>query len=352
MTKKYLLIIPGVIIFIIGIAYLFANYRLKTVVDFRVDELIASGDYQEITYDSVGIQFNGEIALENLYVIDSNSNEYILENIRISEFDYFNEVPHHLHLSAQGLRFPAAAPAFGDGPDNLLNHYIATKVPHHLHLSAQGLRFPAAAPAFGDGPDNLLNHYIAIMMDQNLLPMSMNYRYDFDPADNDRMDIDADISLPDAFFLGMKAQINNVPMAGLNENTSDNVNEPYGVSVILQNADIPAASISLRDDGMVANISSLQGNALGISGDEYRQQLLEQLQAAALFVPPQMQSLAQDLLSNFAEFMTGEKTLRVSITPQYNGNIQQLQLEIMAAFYTGDIGRIAELLQLDIETVE
>lgn len=316
MTKKYLLIIPGVIIFIIGIAYLFANYRLKTVVDFRVDELIASGDYQEITYDSVGIQFNGEIALENLYVIDSNSNEYILENIRISEFDYFNEVPHHLHLSAQGLRFPAAAPAFGDGPDNLLNHYIAT------------------------------------MMDQNLLPMSMNYRYDFDPADNDRMDIDADISLPDAFFLGMKAQINNVPMAGLSENTSDNVNEPYGVSVILQNADIPAASISLRDDGMVANISSLQGNALGISGDEYRQQLLEQLQAAALFVPPQMQSLAQDLLSNFAEFMTGEKTLRVSITPQYNGNIQQLQLEIMAAFYTGDIGRIAELLQLDIETVE
>ncbi|MDG1852503.1 MAG: hypothetical protein P8J44_10345, partial [Gammaproteobacteria bacterium] len=81
MTKKYLLIIPGVIIFIIGMAYLFANYRLKTVVDLRVDELIASGDYQEITYDSVGIQFNGEIALENLYVIDSNSNEYILENI-------------------------------------------------------------------------------------------------------------------------------------------------------------------------------------------------------------------------------------------------------------------------------
>src|SRR6056300_1887000 len=146
MTKKYLLIIPGVIIFIIGIAYLFANYRLKTVVDFRVDELIASGDYQEITYDSVGIQFNGEIALENLYVIDSNSNEYILENIRISEFDYFNEVPHHLHLSAQGLRFPAAAPAFGDGF------------------------------FFNDTP------YTDIYTNLNTLPYTTLFRYDFDPA--------------------------------------------------------------------------------------------------------------------------------------------------------------------------
>jgi len=103
---------------------------------------------------------------------------------------------------------------------------------------------------------------------------------------------------------------------------------------------------------MVEAISALQGAALGTSGDEYRQQLLEQLQAAALFVPPRMQALAQDLLGNFAEFMTGEKTLQISITPQYNGNIQQLQLEIMAALYTGNIGRIAELLQLDIQTVE
>ncbi|MDC1529368.1 hypothetical protein N8600_10040 [Gammaproteobacteria bacterium] len=316
MNKNHLLIIPGVIIFILGATYFFANYRLKTVVDLRVEELIASGDYQEITYDSVAIQFNGEIALENLYVIDSNRNEYILENIHISEFDYFNQVPHHLHLSAQGLRFPAVAPTFGDSTDNLLNNYIAT------------------------------------MMDQDLLPLSMNYRYDFDPEDSDRMDINADLSLPNSFFLSMEAQIKNVPMEGLDENAPDNASQPYGVSVLLQNADIPAASIALRDDGMVANISALQGSALGISGDEYRQQLLQQLQAAALFIPPQMQSLAQDLLSNFAEFMTGEKTLRVSITPQYNGNIQRLQLEVVAAFYTGDIGRIAELVQLNIETVE
>ncbi len=316
MTKKLFLIIPGIIILILGAAYFVANYHLKTVVDLRVEELIASGDYQEITYESIAIEFNGEIALDNLYVIDSNRNEYILENIRISEFDYFNEVPHHLHLTASGLRFPAAAPTFGAGPDNLLNNYIVT------------------------------------MMEQDLLPLSMNYRYDFDPEDNDRMDIDADISLPESFFLGAKVQIQNIPMEELNKNSPDNANEPGNVSFLLQNADIPAASITLRDEGMIANITTLQGDALGIGGDEYRQQLLEQLQAMALFVPPQMQSLAQDLLSNLAEFMAGEKTLRVSITPQYNGNIQRLQLEGMAAFYTGDIGRIAELLQLDIETIE
>ncbi len=316
MAKKLLLIIPGVLIIILGAVYFFANYRLKTVVDLRVEELIATGDYQEITYDSVALQFNGEITLENLYVMDSNLNEYILENIQIREFDYFNPVPHHLHLSAQGLRFPSAAPSFGDGPNNLLNNYIAS------------------------------------MMDEDLLPLTMNYRYNYQPEDNDRMDIEADLALPASFFLSAEAQILNVPMEGINENAPDNANAPTSVSVMLQNADIPAALIALRDDGMVADISAMQGAALGTSGDEYRQQLLEQLQAAALFVPPQMQALAQDLLGNFAEFMTGEKTLQISITPQYNGNIQQLQLEVMAAFYTGNIGRIAELLQLDIQTVE
>jgi len=310
MAKKLLLIIPGVLIIILGAVYLFANYRLKTVIDLRVEELIASGDYQEITYDSVALRFNGDITLENLYVMDSNLNEYILENIQISEFDYFSPVPHHLHLSAQGLRFPAAAPSFGDGPNNLLNNYIAS------------------------------------MMDEDLLPLTMNYRYNYQPEDNDRMDIEADLALPASFFLSAEAQILNVRMEGINANA------PASVSVMLQNADIPAALIALRDDGMVEAISALQGAALGTSGDEYRQQLLEQLQAAALFVPPRMQALAQDLLGNFAEFMTGEKTLQISITPQYNGNIQQLQLEIMAALYTGNIGRIAELLQLDIQTVE
>lgn len=316
MAKKLLLIIPGALIIILGAVYFFANYRLKTVVDLRVEELIASGDYQEITYDSVALQFNGEITLENLYVMDSNLNEYILENIRISEFDYFNPVPHHLHLSAQGLRFPAAAPSFGNGLNNLLNNYIAS------------------------------------MMDGDLLPLTMNYRYNYQPEANNRMDIEADLALPGSFFLSAEAQILNLPMEGMNENTPDNVNSPTSVSMMLQNADIPAALIALRDDGMVAEISALQGTALGTSGDEYRQQLLEQLQAAALFVPPQMQALAQDLLGNFAEFMTGEKTLQISIRPQYNGNIKQLQLEVMAAFYTGDIGHIAELLQLDIQTVE
>ncbi len=316
MAKKLLLIIPGALIIILGAVYFFANYRLKTVVDLRVEELIASGDYQEITYDSVALQFNGEITLENLYVMDSNLKEYILENIRISEFDYFNPVPHHLHLLAQGLRFPAAAPSFGNGLNNLLNNYIAS------------------------------------MMDGDLLPLTMNYRYNYQPEANNRMDIEADLALPGSFFLSAEAQILNLPMEGMNENTPDNVNSPTSVSMMLQNADIPAALIALRDDGMVAEISALQGTALGTSGDEYRQQLLEQLQAAALFVPPQMQALAQDLLGNFAEFMTGEKTLQISIRPQYNGNIKQLQLEVMAAFYTGDIGHIAELLQLDIQTVE
>jgi hypothetical protein len=77
---------------------------------------------------------------------------------------------------------------------------------------------------------------------------------------------------------------------------------------------------------------------------------LAQLQTMVLFSPQQLQPLAQRLLTSLAQFLEGEKTLKVSIAPEYGGNIQQLQGEILGAFYIGNFARIEELLNLEIET--
>lgn len=90
---------------------------------------------------------------------------------------------------------------------------------------------------------------------------------------------------------------------------------------------------------------------MGISGEQYRQQFLAQLQAAALFVPQQLQALALETLGKVAQFLEGGRTLRVSISPEYDGNYQQVQEEVMGAIFIGNFERVVEVLNLEVETL-
>jgi hypothetical protein len=120
--------------------------------------------------------------------------------------------------------------------------------------------------------------------------------------------------------------------------------------MLMQDADIPSATIALRDLGIVDAMMGILGEESGISAGDYREQFLVQMQTMVLFTPQQLQPLAQRFLSSFAEFLEGEKTLQVSVTPEYGGNVQQLQGEMMGAFYIGNFARIEEMLNLEIET--
>ena len=323
MTKKLLIIIPCALLLCAGALYTFANYKVKTAVNTRITEMIENGDYLALEYASVGIKPNGDIVMNNLHVTDLNSNEYTLLDIRISDYDYFNPVPGHLNLTAKGLRFPADLPIFSNSS--------------------------------GNSSGNSLNNYLTAIMVEETLPLELSYRYEYHPEDESRLQNVFKVTLPGSFKLTSNLVMTNVPMEALNQNpasASANSSNMSTMSTLIQNADIPNASMALEDLGMVDAMLKIQGDALRISPEEYRQQLLGQLQTAALFVPQQLQTLAQDFLGSFTEFLDGEKTLKLSISPENGGNIQQLQGEIMGAFYIGNISRITQLLNLDIETFQ
>jgi hypothetical protein len=69
-----------------------------------------------------------------------------------------------------------------------------------------------------------------------------------------------------------------------------------------------------------------------------------------MFLPQNAQGFAMATGIQLAAFLDGGKTLSIGLAPEYNGNFQQLQQEITGAAFTGDFGRIAELLHLEILT--
>jgi len=92
-----------------------------------------------------------------------------------------------------------------------------------------------------------------------------------------------------------------------------------------------------------------QSEAVDLDPSEYRQQLMQQMQALAVFAPQQFQFVAQNLVLKIGELLEGGKTLRVSVSPEFEGNVQELKSEIMDAFYTANFERIYEFLNPKIE---
>lgn len=311
--KKLFVIIPLVILLALAGTWFYANQQVAALVDQRIMEFIDNGTYRSLDYEDVSVDLWGDIHLSNLHVIDAAGYEYILEDINITDFDYGNEQPHHLELTASGMRFPAGIPQFGNSPNRALNTYLET------------------------------------VMDADFLPMTFNYRYRYQPEAERQLDTGISFNLPGSFLLTSDSVMRNVSLEQFTQQPQVAA-DPIQYSLLLQNADLPSADITVRDLGLVDAMMAIQGETLGMDAEDYRQQFLAQLQTMVLFTPQQLQPLAQRFLGSFAAFLEGEKTLRLSIEPEFGGNIQQLQGEILGAFYIGNFARIEEVLNLEIET--
>lgn len=310
--KKLLTIIPLTLLLAVGSTWFYANRHVKALVDSRIAEFIEDGDYQALNFENVSIDLRGNILLANLHVVDTTGVEYILEEIRITDFDYANEQPQHLSLTASGIRFPNGIPRFGNSPNRALNAYLDT------------------------------------VMDEDLLPMTFNYRYNYQPNDDRQLDTTFSIALPGSFKISSDSVIKNVSLEQFGNHPGAAAN-PVTFFMMMQDADIPSANIALRDLGMVDALMAINGENAGLSAADYRMQFLTQMQAMLLFAPQQLQPQAQRFLASIAEFLEGERTLKLSITPKFGGNIQQLQGEILGAFYIGNFSLIEEILNLEIE---
>jgi len=64
-----------------------------------------------------------------------------------------------------------------------------------------------------------------------------------------------------------------------------------------------------------------------------------------------VQELARDAGNQLAEFLQGGRTLTLTLEPQFNGSIEQLQPQIMGAVFTNNINAVVELLNLELTTL-
>ena len=177
----------------------------------------------------------------------------------------------------------------------------------------------------------------------------MAYGYDYSPDNKHYMENDFSIELPGSFLLTASSEIENISLLQL-----DSVGLGPGTSATqysssLQDSRILGAEITVQDMGLVPAILAAQGEAVDLDPSEYRQQLMQQMQALAVFAPQQFQFVAKDLVLRIGKLLEGGKTLRVSVSPEFEGNVQELQSEIMDAFYTANFERIYEVLNPKIE---
>jgi hypothetical protein len=315
MRKKILISIPVAIVIIAVGVIVVANFLMRNLVDERIDEFIAAGYYQSLEYDSLRVQWNGNIEMQDLHVVDTTANEYILEEILISNFDYFH------------------------------------KVPHKMNLSARGLRFPIGIPEFGNAPGNSMNSFMAGVMENDFLPVILEYRYTYSPNDNFQLDNAFRLELPDSFILTTDSVMTDIPLEDLDDVAMGPGTSATQYSMSVQEGKIISAAIALEDLGLVNALMTVQGEAAGVDADEYRQQLWAQIQTMVLFAPQQLQSLAQELAANIGVFLEGDNTLSISIAPDSTGSIRQLQADVMGSFFIGDFEAIATALGLKIESL-
>jgi hypothetical protein len=313
MTKKSTFLLLFGLPLIVGAAFIALNLRVRSMVDERMEEFVSAGFFQSLDYAAVWLMPDGEIIMRDLHVVDTENNEYVLKEIAVSEYDYINEFPHHLKLSVSGMHFPGGIPATNN---------LSTSAWHT---------------------------YIESILDEDVLPISVAYGYDYSPDNKHYMENDFSIELPGSFVLTASSEIENISVLQLDSIGLGPGTSATQYSSSLQDSRILGAEITVQDTGLVPAMLAAQGEAVDLDPSEYRQQLMQQLEALAVFAPQQLQFVAQDLVLRIGELLEGEKTLRVSVSPEFKGNFQELQLEIMGAIYTANFERIFEVLNPKIE---
>jgi hypothetical protein len=310
MAKKLLLGIPLALLLGLSAFYFYVQYRAKSTIDQVLASLEASGQFQETSYEDVKLALNGDVHISRLQLANPEIN-IELEKIAISNFDYQNSEPHHLQLHVENLRFP-------DG--------IA---------SIAAFNNPYFPKLFG-----------ALLKD-NTLPLTVDYGYDYDPRQDDQVMTNAALNIPNLFALSTESETRHIPLQTLFGNQQT---DPAAAADLLSAAAFPSASFRLQDFGLVNTVLDAYAELSGARPSDLRAQVQSQLQGMHLMLPQDQQQFAISASAALSQFLEGGRTLEIGLAPEYGGKVEQLQPEVMGAFYTGDFSKAIELLHLKIET--
>lgn len=295
------------------------DYSIRKAVDDYLQAAVDSGRYDALSYEELHFNFKRDITLEN-FLVREDDLEYLLEEVQLRNLDLDNEFPHHIDVSIRGLRFPNGLPEPDDDGD-------ADSLQPWLERIASG---------------------------GERIPLQIDYSHRYDPDNAWQFDTQTRADLPGMLRLDLNSRMNNLSFETLQQLEQEMQNDPEAAQSrmlpVLSNIRFQSVELELADSGVVQAMMEIGAGELQAQPEDYRALLVSQARNAYLFLPAAAQDLARGMGEELATFLEGNRTLNLRVNPQFDGHVERLTPEVMAAAFTGDIGRIAELLNLELKT--
>lgn len=316
MPRK-LLIALSLVVLVAGGIYLYAQHRATQVVDQQFEKLVTSNIYDSAEYESLELGMTGDMHLTNVRV-SKNDLDVVLQQVNITNLDYDHETPWHLALEIEGMQFPNGLPN---------------------------------AATLTDSP--LAALFDEIVQDDNTIPVTVRYAYDYDADNSHQLKFNTSTKLPDHFTLTMDGETRNVPLDTIVAMNNGSIPPEQTMATAMQIMDtlaLPQAKVVLQDHGVVESLLASTSAQQGATPDALREQWKSQARNFYLFLPQNAQGIGMQAGIQLAAFLDGGRTLNVAVTPDFEGKVSELQQQVMGAVLTGDFKKIADMLHLEIQT--
>ncbi|HWK54147.1 MAG TPA: hypothetical protein VNR18_07250 [Hyphomicrobiales bacterium] len=314
------LIFAACVVLLLGAvaAYFYLNQQTRRVVDERLDALVQSGRYEELSYADLQLTPGGDLHFTDLRMVQ-NGNTAVIGSLRVSDFDFQHDTPWHMDIQIDDLRFPDGLPA-----------------------TLTDSMTPATSTLVTD------------LMQDDTLPLSLHYRYRYTPEDRDHLESEFDAALPQAFTFSLDTTTRGIPLDVFGDSdlaSADPMASMSRLSNIMAQGELPNTRLTLTDQGLLDRVVESAGRDNNVSGEDFRTYLITQARNFYLFAPDGVQDDARNIGEQLASFFEGGKTLRVQLQPEFDGSLARLQPQIMGAVLSGDFKQALDLVNLTVETV-
>lgn len=291
----------------------YVDQRIRSEVDARLAEAVASGQYEALHYEDLDYSLDGSIDISGLHVQQLGT-QYRLNEVMISNLDFNEAFPREVSVQVRGLDFPDGLPDLS-GTDN-----------------AQ------------------LGSLLQRIASDDSIPLEVDYSHSYQPDNAHQLDSVVAVRIPALMNLAFNSSLRNLPMdeLGALASAADPDSAQQQLLPLVAEAELPALEMSMQDLGLVQAMMEIGAERFNAAPEDYRELLVSQARNAHLFLPQNAQQLGMEAGEQLASFLEGGRTLTLKLQPQFNGRIDQLQTRLMGAMLIGDFNGMAELLNFEL----
>ncbi|WP_096086606.1 hypothetical protein [Agaribacterium haliotis] len=289
--------------------------QVEQKVNAAISKLEQNENIDKVSYEDLDVApFGREIELVGISFETKDSADPVkFESMRIYDYDINNELPHYMNVAIEGLLLP----------DSMVQELAADD------------------SAFAD--------YLKSVGVAQTLPVQASFSYNYQEEENQTQTAQLAIALPEV--LGYEADwiTKGVPLELLYADPADQTAQMQAM-MAMTSGYYPKIAMSLTDLGGVPVFMQELADEQQISVDELKTQWQQLMQMqASVVLPPGLQGPANDAIEQVGVFLSGGKSLQLSVEPEFEGSFEQLSMPVMQAFMSGDFQTVIDLLKLQVK---